>query len=320
MSEDDDEVTPDDEEDAEQVLACLRADEFERNYAVRWLTGLISRAEELPLSEEECAGIIDEASFILASFTDGNEDEEDHTLTRDFAFPTPLAVDSICVRLNDAPLSGTDHTDVGLQSWGASIVFSRLMCASPADYNLLDLPDHANIIELGAGTGLISLTLAKLAPSLSCSKDLTITATDYHPAVLENMKINIAMNFTAEVPAPVQPMLLDWSTPPPELAESADLLFAADVVYAPEHARWLRDCAAHLLKPSGTFWLVVTVRSHGKFEGIPATAEAAFEEVQGSRDGKVLRIVEKRLLGKERGVGRGDETGYMLFRIGWVGA
>ena len=314
-----DEVTTEDVEGADtgDVLASLRADEFERNHAVRWLTGLIARAAELPFSEEECAGIIDEASFILASFTDGNEDEEDHTLTRDFSFATPLSMEPVKISLNDAPLSGTDHTDVGLQSWGASIVFSGLLCASPSSYGIDELPNNASVIELGAGTGLISLALAKMAPLLP-SRGIEIVATDYHPAVLQNMEFNVSMNFDGNACGP-RAMLLDWSMPPSELQSTADMLFAADVVYAPEHARWLRDCAAHLLKSDGTFWLVVTVRTHGKFEGIPATAEAAFQETMAPRGGRVLKIVEKRMLEKKRGIGRDDETGYMLVKIEWVG-
>ena len=165
-SEDDEVVDRDDEDaDAEETLAALRADEFERNHAVRWLTGFISRASELALDEDECAHLVDEASFILASFTDSYDDDTDQTLTRDFSFPTSFGSgEPVLVSLNDAPLSGTDHTDVGLQSWGASIVFSGLTCAAPEQFELEKLRRDASIIELGAGTGLISLTLAKLAP------------------------------------------------------------------------------------------------------------------------------------------------------------
>lgn len=306
--------------DSEDHLTALRADEFEKNHSVRWLTGLISRAAGLPFSDEECAEIIDEASFILASFTESSDEDEDHALTRDFSFPNALSMEPITIRLNDAPLSGTDHTDVGLQSWGASIVFSELMSASPTAFDLNNLPAAASIIELGAGTGLISLTIAKIASYLLTTAP-SIIATDYHPAVLENLKRNVRTNFS-DAPLdnlPVESMLLDWSRPPTELESSADMLFAADVVYAPEHARWLRDCAMHLLKSNGVFWLVVTVRTHGKFEGIPATAEAAFRESSAAaKDGKVLRILEKQMLEKKQGIGRGDESGYMLFKIGWV--
>jgi hypothetical protein len=65
---------------------------------------------------------------------------------------------------------------------------------------------------------------------------------------------------------------------------------------------------------------MVTVRSSGKFEGIPDTAEAAFERSVCPRNenGRLLKILEKETLTKERGIGRGDEVGYMLFKIGWA--
>ncbi|KAF2677068.1 hypothetical protein K458DRAFT_424256 [Lentithecium fluviatile CBS 122367] len=320
VSEDEDEIAELEQvQDAEEALATLRADEFERTVAVRWLTGLIARADELAFEcEDRRDRVVDDAAFILASFSDTPGHEKDESLTRDFSFPLASS-GTIDIRLNDAPLSGTDHTDVGLQSWGASIVFSGLMCATPKRFGLDQLPADASIIELGAGTGLVSLALAKLLPHFSVQNP-SILGSDYHPAVLENLRVNIATNFPSST-LPIDTMLLDWASPPAELESTADVIFAADVVYAPEHAIWLRDCVARLLKPNGVFWLVVTVRKHGKFDGIPDTTETAFR-CPGCPDknGRVLRMVEKTMLDKQRGIGRGDESGYMLFKIGWVAA
>lgn len=304
-------------EEQEDTLSTLRADDFERNFTVRWLTSLISRAEVLPFDDDVTSNIIDEASFILSSFSDSTNDETDDALFRDFSFPTQTS-STIDVRLKDAPLSGIDHTDVGLQSWGASIILSSLLCSEPDRFGLTSLQPHSNIIDLGAGTGLISLTLAKLLPHLS-GVDPTITATDYHPAVLNNLQENIMMMGHAGC-APVKAAALDWTAPPMSLQSSIDLLIAADVVYASEHAVWLRNCATHLLAPRGWFWLMVTIRSNGKFEGISDTVEAAFPTNGCTRNGRVLTIVEKERIDKRRGVGRGDESGYMLFKIGWSSA
>ena len=303
-------------------LEALRADVFEREHAVRWLTTLISRANELSfVSEETCERIIDEAASLLSSFNDPEDEAIPEALTRDFAFQTPLSPSkTIDVRLNDAPLSDTDHTDVGLQSWGASIIFSGLMCHSPARFGLDKLQPGSRIMELGAGTGLVSLTLAALLPHITISTP-TIVATDYHPAVLHNLRTNITVNFPNHVEPPVQAVLLDWSSPSLP-STPIDILFAADVVYSPDHARLLRDCAARLLAPDGVFWLVVTVRVVGKFEGIADTVEAAFVagECPKREDGQVFKIIETERLEKQRGVGRGDETGYRMYRIGWAKA
>lgn len=318
----------DDEEESHtedfDALARLRADAFERDHTVRWLTSLIGRADELPFdSEETRSTIIDEAAFILASFTDSGDDDVEEALTRDFSFPTALTSSvptNIKVRLNDAPLSTTDHTDVGLQSWGASIILSELMCASPERFGLDNLKLRSPIVELGAGTGLVSLTIATLLPHVSTAIP-TVVATDYHSAVLENLRTNITTNFGSQDPPPVHTMLLDWSAPSLESPLDVPIKFvvAADVVYAPQHATWLRDCAAQLLALDGTFWLIVTVREVGKFEGIADTVEAAFaSEDCPKKEGRVLQILEKERLDKKRGIGRGDEVGYNLYRIGWT--
>jgi hypothetical protein len=114
--------------------------------------------------------------------------------------------------------------------------------------------------------------------------------------------------------------IMDWAKPPAHLKSSSNLLIASDVVYALEHAAWLRDCAAHLLTPSGTFWLMVTVRKHGKFEGVPETVEAAFaEELRPKHEnGRTFKILNREFVEKRRSIGRGDETGYNLYRIGWA--
>jgi hypothetical protein len=303
----------------QEALNVVRADEFERNFTIRWLTALIARREDLCLDSEEAQmRIIDEAASILASFSDSvDENPEEPGLTRDFSFATPIPDRVIKVRLNDAPLSGTDHTDVGLQSWGASIILSGLMCSSPERF---DLHQHTcgSIVELGAGTGLISLTLAKLLPEIG-ARDSRVIATDYHPAVLENLCENIESNFGRETEPPVQTCLLDWSTPTssPPLDQPAKMLVAADAIYAPEHAVWLRDCASRMLALDGIFWLLVTVRTVGKFEGIAETVQTAFSDRRDEGDRR-LSILQVEKLAKRNGIGRGDETGYVLYKIGWT--
>ncbi|KAI1081790.1 methyltransferase [Whalleya microplaca] len=317
-----------DGEDLEDALIVLRADTFERNFAVRWLTGFIARAEETCLlSEDVRQGSIEDAASVLASLNGllDEPEEEDAGLTRDFIFDVSAdagAPSKLQVQLNDDPLTGADHTDVGLQTWGASIVVSELMCASPARFNLTRsfLGPAPRIIELGAGTGLVSLTLGKLLQRLAIA-DATVVATEYHPAVLANLRANIATNFPSEQP-PVCACLLDWAEPElePPLHAPAKVLIATDVVYAPEHAVMLRDCAARLLAPDGVFWLVATVRTSGKFEGISDTVEPAFATGDGPRgpDGRALAILGQEILKKKSGVGRTDESGYKVFRIGWA--
>lgn len=342
------------DEKEQDVLAALRADEYERQCAIRWLTSLIARAEEILVESDEDTRqrLIDDASYILASFssaTDAEEDEDAGAIVREFRFQVAAAAaaagrdgqgeeeggdDCIEVRLTDGtPATGSDHTDVGLQSWGASIVVSDLMCSFPEKFHLtvekLGTPSP-RVIELGAGTGLVGITMAKLLPRLGMP-DAQVIATDYHPTVLANLADNITANFptvkeeSSSFPPSVvpQPCLLDWAAPclDPPLDKVADMLVATDVVYAPEHAVWLRDCAAQLLARKGVFWLIASVRPNGRFEGVTDTVESAFSDLDKcprTEDGKmVLRILAQERLEKRKGVGRADEIGYKVFRIGW---
>ncbi|RBR23140.1 uncharacterized protein FIESC28_04135 [Fusarium coffeatum] len=303
----------------------IRADPYEKSFVERWLTGFLSRAEALEVfeSEEGMQRALDQAAYIFESLfaTALDEDDQNSPFLREFTFDT--ADDKISVSLNDG-LAGTndsDFEDVGLQSWGASIVFSEMLCATPERFGLTDLSptEHNRIIELGAGTGLVSLVLGKLIPTLGV-QDSKIIATDYHPAVLENLQSNISINYTD--PSPIETKCLDWAdfTLDAPFDVPASMLFATDVVYAPEHARWLRDCATRLLSDGGVFWLLVTIRPNGKFAGIGDTVEAAFAEMDRplGTNGKRLDILERQKLDKRSGVGRGDESHYELFRIGWA--
>ncbi|KAK1566225.1 methyltransferase domain-containing protein [Colletotrichum navitas] len=319
-------------------LAALKVDAFERSFAERWLTGFIARAETLPCfeSDEACQRALDQASCVLESFfaapKDDDQNGQNQDYAREFAFDlvlpgsdTSRASVPVTVRLNDR-LAGTnsaDPDDVGLQSWGASILFSEIMCASPACFGLAQpgLGPSPRIVELGAGTGLVSLVLGGMLPYLGATSP-TIVATDYHQAVLENLRSNVLLNFPVSEVKHVQAAALDWSAPVLEapLDVPADIIIATDVIYAPEHAVWLRDCAAHLLATNGVFWLMVTVRRNGRFNGVSDSVEAAFLATQdpARADGQRLTIVHSEELEKRTGVGRGDESGYRLLEIRWA--
>lgn len=323
------------DDDDEQALTALHADGFERSFAERWLTGFISRSEELSCfsSDEARERAVEEASCVLESFHSNAAEEEQKQeelayYAREFSFEVNASEgqgQKINVRLNDG-LAGQDSDqpdDVGLQSWGASIVFSQLLCAEPERFGLskATLSSSSRIIDLGAGTGIVSLVLGYLLPQIGVTNS-TVIATDYHPAVLDNLRANIAANFSSPVSEGIEAALLDWSVPSREapLHLPADVLFATDVVYAPEHAVWLRDCATGFLAPEGVFWLLATVRDTGRFDGVSDTVGAAFAADDRPRgvDGRRLTILNEGRLEKRNGIGRGDESGYKLFRIGWA--
>ncbi|KAH6603739.1 hypothetical protein Trco_007185 [Trichoderma cornu-damae] len=304
-------------------------DPLERDFAVRWLTGFIGQAWEISLSDETRDQFVDAACSLLSHLNctegDGNAAGEDPGMTRRFRFSTGDGAKIFVVELYDTPMqTGEDHTDVGLQTWGASIALSHMFCKAPMDFNLTPstLDSSTRIVELGAGTGLVSLVLASLLPSITNSLP-SIVATDYHPTVLKNLQGNASSHgCKAEPTALVQVAHLDWCAPTrqPPLDVPANMIIAADVVYAAEHARWLRHCAAHILAPDGIFWLMVSIRPNGKFAGVCDSIEAIFaEQDMPAPDGcRHLEILNHQWIDKKHGIGRADEIGYKLFKIGWA--
>ncbi|KAK7695240.1 hypothetical protein QCA50_002430 [Cerrena zonata] len=336
--EDEDEMTnfkPSAEEDEEDEVAILRADTFERDFAMRWLIGFAARSDvwvccpDVTTETEETAReqVVDEAASILALFA--GDEEEEAALTREFSFPFPSANKIVDVELNDAPLLSDDHTSVGLQSWASSIHLSERFCADPNAFGfLVDSHPCQRVLELGAGTGLLSITLAQLYVCANTTLP-EIVATDFHPSVLANLEVNVTHNFPSSSDRPIQVLPLDWEKPVYEspFDREFDMIIAADVVYHHDHARWIKSCVEKLLKRSsgdelgGVFWMIIAVRSTGRHEGLSNNVDAVFASsgTVSENPGQLqLAILQKDFIGKMGGLGRADESSYILYKIGWV--
>jgi hypothetical protein len=148
-------------------------------------------------------------------------------------------------------------------------------------------PTGLKILELGAGTGLLSIFLWRLLDSQlhtlprttqndvrtaldpmtsGASRERTgpqweVVATDYHPMVLENLKYNIQLNEAHSFPSSSLGQLaqisgtmirgepLDWQEPPSlEEGETYDLIFGADIIYENGHAELIRRVVERALK------------------------------------------------------------------------
>ncbi|KAI4161177.1 MAG: hypothetical protein LQ342_005072 [Letrouitia transgressa] len=97
------------------------------------------------------------------------------------------------------------------------------------------------VIELGAGTGLVGLTCASLYPVHVYMTDL--------PAIVPNLQANVDANWR-NMKGTTSAEVLDWSTIPAEkgFAERFSLVVAADPLYSPDHPAWLVATIHHTLK------------------------------------------------------------------------
>ena len=169
--------------------------------------------------------------------------------------------------------------------------------------------------------------------------DDVVIATDYHEAVLDNLRRNVSDNdndtATLESPVVVQVEPLDWSTlhssPSSPLAapfeEKFDLIFGADIIYGPDHSRWIHSTVTRLLalpspsRPTPAFHLIAPLRpTHTAAIQSISTVFPLATELPPRKEGEGLRlaIVEILELEREWGVGRADENGYRLYRVEWV--
>jgi len=297
--------------------------EFERAFAIRWLIGFTARSDSWISSIDEseavvCACAIDEAVSLLALFTSLEPEQE---ITRSFSFPFRHGHGvPVQVVLNDAPLVDEDHTSVGLQSWASSVLLAERICANPSKFGLEETAtargESLRVLELGAGTGLLSITAARILARVPVRTPPLIVATDFHLDVLANLQRNVDTN---EGAGDVLVRELDWSRPNLDdapLDQAFDVILAADVVYEPSHASLIANCATALLaRPAGVLWMIIALRTGGKHEGLSSTVTEAFSR---GNSGTKLTILEEEILRRIDGHGRADEVGYKLFKIGWT--
>lgn len=335
---------PKTEDALEEQLRLLRSDTFERSYAMNWLTGLIARSAEWvelgaddendnESESEEFQNrerIVEKASALLAACSGSSASG---ALTRSFTFqprlsgrqnglPGTVNTDiQFQIHLKDDSLPAQDHTAVGLQTWGSAPILAQLISDCPQSYGLdlmtrfdgtgrLD-SEAFKVLELGAGTGLMSLFTWRLLEQQIIAHQnhsgvlpqCSVLATDYHPSVLSNLNFNLSLN----PPSPLAPSflpfasidagVLDWnSCVALDEADRFDIVFGADIIYEQEHAKLVKGVVEKVLKrpleslamdsdsrgdasysTGGLFWLIYPLRPTHEVE--TRSIETVFGEV-----------------------------------------
>jgi predicted nicotinamide N-methyase len=281
------------------------------------------------------------------------------------------------VQLTDLALRNDDFGSVGAQTWGSACVLAEMIAEAPARFGLYGGGScggtHRNddasvfchggggqrrgegaavirVLELGAGTGLVSLTIAKvLETTPTCDNSrcrAEIVASDIYPPALENLRLNIQRNFAStkrdrgdhdsDSAAPsghdlsISAHFLDWeeeattasADPARALDEPFDVpfdeVFGADIIYELEHAAWVNACLRRFLGLTGRFHLVIPLREG--FARESATIERVFprvEDMQVMEAGPTLCITQREDITCEGPDGKG-EVEYVHYTIQWV--
>ncbi|GJJ12363.1 hypothetical protein Clacol_006604 [Clathrus columnatus] len=281
---------------ATATIESIRADTFERSFAIQWLTRLISIYTQEPSNANPSLSVIVDRAAALLAICAGAA--ASGALTRKFTFQinlqsfefVPDLQTDISVFIRDSPFESFDTSSVGAQTWGSSCILSELIAQTPEAFGispklLLDDSTSFHVLELGAGTGLTSITYGKILQQLKsvCQPStqvndarISIIATDFHPSVLSNLRFNISENFSGQrqndselsfLPPrdyfpTIQASSLDWARVHEMLLNNTkedhwiynmefDIIIGTDIIYENLHASWIKSCIEHFLrKPS----------------------------------------------------------------------
>ncbi|CAG5857602.1 unnamed protein product [Menidia menidia] len=139
---------------------------------------------------------------------------------------------------SDLEIRIKESTDIyGAVLWPSAMVLCHFLETNQDKYNLAD----KNVIELGAGTGLVTIVSSLLGAK--------VTSTDL-PDVLGNLRYNVMRNIKDRCKYIPQITELTWGQELdqrfPRATHHFDYILAADVVYAHPYLEELMDTFDHL--------------------------------------------------------------------------
>ena len=160
---------------------------------------------------------------------------------------------SITIHIDEAP--GLSAKGLSFATWGAAFVLSDLLHQFPLPKVEDREPRSLEILELGAGTGLVGISAAAIWRRPVLLTDL--------PSILPGLTKNIDINnyLLRASGASVSCGSLDWSSPSsiripatdksiePNNASKPSIVLAADTWYDPEHPQLIADTITTWLAP-----------------------------------------------------------------------
>mmetsp|Transcript_11465 Transcript_11465/g.24851 ORF Transcript_11465/g.24851 Transcript_11465/m.24851 type:complete len:406 (-) Transcript_11465:2406-3623(-) len=106
---------------------------------------------------------------------------------------------------------------VGYKLWGGSLVLTNFLCSDDNCHRLVD----KRVLEIGAGLGLCGLAVAKGGFGAN-----SVTLTDFHPRIVENLDYNIGLNCVMDT---CKSQILDWECIPKE-GLTYDCIIGSDII------------------------------------------------------------------------------------------
>ncbi|KAI6126039.1 putative methyltransferase-domain-containing protein [Pisolithus croceorrhizus] len=153
---------------------------------------------------------------------------------------SPPVVFNICEQTSFDLDKKVWDSGIGLSSWLVQLYFGAQVDASPALSRVqqaLLSRNRRNIIELGAGTGIVAITLGILRSKLDTHGELGRIVTTDLPSALPLLQHNISSNNSLLSKVSPEPAALDWEverlpdTVMSKLDTGLDAIVMADVTY-----------------------------------------------------------------------------------------
>ncbi|RMD43047.1 hypothetical protein DV735_g2079, partial [Chaetothyriales sp. CBS 134920] len=146
--------------------------------------------------------------------------------------------------------------NLNLTTWGSSYVLAQALHTIHIDRTVFEnKQERVQILELGAGTGLVGLGASVIWKGNVLLTDL--------PGIVPGLALNIAANRDELIAAGTQAYCgtLDWRRPTELIVDPAQnqvpIILVADCIYDPDHPEMLVDVIIARLQPSDTSRLVI---------------------------------------------------------------
>jgi len=182
--------------------------------------------------------LMEHMGYLSTLPTDDPATEASRTQIITYILPEPLETKTPPrILIEEAPNLLAAGSNVGLRTWEASLHLAQYLHSNPA------LVRNKTIIELGAGTGLVSILAA------GPLRAVHVLATDGLPHVIQSMAKNIHRNENIILPpasTSIEAKVLDWADhdDPSSLEDTLslengecpayDLILGADITYSPD--------------------------------------------------------------------------------------
>ncbi|PBP19349.1 hypothetical protein BUE80_DR009960 [Diplocarpon rosae] len=208
-----------------------------------WLTDFETGDATIFLADDQKESLIQEASKRVAERCGRSAAGE---MTRTWVIPKSLASREVSFRLREPPLTGDM---LGLKTWGTSYVISKKLEQIGSEYlgGVMNRSSGSSqVLELGAGTGLVGMAAAAIW-------GINVILTDLEE-IIENLLFNIEVNQATveDLGGSVSGGVLDWTNPDAALpllpCKEFEIIIAADPMYDNEHPDLVAEMIERFLK------------------------------------------------------------------------